>query len=187
MKNLILLLSLTFCLDAFSQIEKPITKGNMMLTGGASIQSNNTQTSYDPTSPLTGFFVISLTPGVSYFVKDNLAIGLNTNISYYKQGSTKYYSLGVGPNIRYYFKNGIFIKAETMIASMGRITTNFGPNSTSKATNFSFVPGLGYAFFLNQKVSLDPCLSYMFILQRDNSQNYGEGNVLFELKFSIFL
>jgi hypothetical protein len=187
MKKLILLLSLTFCLNAFSQIEKPITKGNIILTGGASIQSNNIQTSYDPTSPLTGFFVFSLTPGFSYFVKDDLAIGLNTNISFYKQGSTKYYSLGVGPNIRYYFKNGIFIKADAMIATMGRITTDFGSNYTSRATNFSFVPGLGYSFFLNQKVALDPCLSYMFILQRDNSQNFGVGNVLFELKFSIFL
>ena len=70
---------------------------------------------------------------------------------------------------------------------MGRITTDFGSNHTSSATNFSLVPGLGYSFFLNQKVALDPCLSYMLILQRDNSQNYGEGNVLFELKFSIFL
>ena len=117
MKKLILLLSLAFCINAFSQIEKPITKGNMMLTGGASIQSNSIQTSYDPTLPLTGFFVISLTPGVSYFVKDNLAIGLNTNLSYYKQGSLKYYSIGVGPNIRYYFKNGIYIKADAMIAA----------------------------------------------------------------------
>ena len=187
MKKLILLLSLTFCLNAFSQIEKPITKGNMILVGGVSIQSNNVQTTYDPTSTLTGVFAISLTPGFGYFIQDNFAIGLNTNISFYKQGSTKYYSLGAGPTIRYYFKDGLFIKAETMIAFMGRLVTNFGSNSNSKGTNISLIPGLGYALFLNQKVALEPCLSYMYILQHDYYQNLNVSNFLLELKFSIFL
>jgi hypothetical protein len=187
MKKFILFLSLISCLDAFSQIEKPTTKGNTILMGGVSIQSNNVQSNYDPTMPITGFFEISLTPGFGYFIRDNLAIGIYTNLSFFKQGPTKYYNLGIGPNIRYYFKNGVFIKAETMIASMGRLSTSFGSNISATATNLSIVPGLGYAFFLNQKVSLDPCLSYMFLLQRDHSLNLNFSNLLLELKFSIFL
>jgi hypothetical protein len=181
MKKLILLLSLTFCLDAFSQIEKPITKGNIMLEGGASIQSNNVQPSFESTTS-TGLFTISFTPGCSYFIHDNFALGLNTNVSYYK-GSEKYYSVGVGPTIRYYFKNGLFIKAESMIAFMGRINSY----NRAKATNISLIPGIGYALFLNQKVALEPCFSYMYILQHDTYQNINISNFLLELKFSIFL
>jgi hypothetical protein len=187
MKKLILLLSLILCLDAFSQIEKPITKGNLILIGGASIQSNNVQPTYNPFSPMTGVFFISLTPGFGYFIQDNLAIGLNTNISFYKQGSTRYYSLGAGPTIRYYFKDCLFIKAETMVAFMGRMGTSSGSSTDSKESNFSLIPGLGYALFLNQKVALEPCLSYMYIFQHNYYQNLNVSNFLLELKFSIFL
>ena len=47
MKKLILLLLITFCLDAFSQIEKPITKGNMILVGGGTFLSNRVQATYN--------------------------------------------------------------------------------------------------------------------------------------------
>jgi outer membrane protein len=188
MKKLILLLSLAFCLDAFSQIEKPITKGNVILVGGGSIQTNNVQTSFysnsDPNIAATGVFTISLTPGLDYFIIDNLAIGLNTSISYYKQRSIKFYSLGAGPTIRYYFKNGLFVKAETSISYMHGI----GAINISKQTSYSLVPGVGYAFFINQKVAFEPCLSYMYTIHHLYSHyNLNVNNVLLELKFSIFL
>jgi hypothetical protein len=184
MKKLILLLSLTVCLDAFSQIEKPITKGNMILVGGASIQTNTVQNIYDPTI-LTGFFSMSLNPGFGYFIQDNLAIGVNLNINYYHSAYASYYGLGVGPSFRYYFKNGLFIKAESFIDFMGSNAPNYGYSGTSKQTNFSLIPGLGYAIFLNQKVALEPCLSYM--IQHTNDESFNTHNFLLELKFSIFL
>jgi hypothetical protein len=186
MKKLFLLLSLIFSLNSFSQIEKPITKGNMVIAGGASIQNNNLETSSDPTSSMVGFFSISLTPGFGYFIQDNLSIGLNTNMTYLHSGYISYFGLGVGPNIRYYYKNGLFIKAEFMIDFLHRNFPNYGLNgSISKQTNFSLIPGIGYALFLNQKVALEPCLSYM--IQHTIDQSINSHNFLLELKFSIFL
>jgi hypothetical protein len=184
MRKLIPLLLLACCLDAFSQIEKPITKGNVMLVGGVSIQSNNVPPALEPNT-IAGAFTISLSPGFDYFIKDNLAIGLNSNISYYHVGTSANYSLGIGPTIRYYFKNGLFVKAETMISYMRDLSTVFGSNRPLKQTNYSLVPGIGYAFFLNQKVALEPCLSYM--IQHTIDQNLNTHNFLLELKFSIFL
>lgn len=45
MRKLILLFSLAFSLNAFSQIEKPVTKGNMILVGGGTIVSNKVKSS----------------------------------------------------------------------------------------------------------------------------------------------
>src|SRR5664279_488480 len=159
MKKVILLLSSVCCLNGFSQIERPITKGNMILVGGGTILSNNVQTTSDILTSKNSIFTVSLTPGFDYFIIDNLAIGLNTSISYYKQDLTKYYGLGASPNIKYYFKNGLFIKAETIFSFMHGL----GDTNTDRQNSYALVPGLGYAFFINQKVAFEPCLSYQYI------------------------
>jgi len=184
MKKLTLLLLVVFCLDAFSQIEKPITKGNMILVGGGTFLSNKVQTTYYTDYSKTSVFTISLTPGFDYFIIDNLAIGLNTSISYYKQQTTKDYGLGIGPTVRYYFKNGFFIKAETIFSFMHGL----GDTSTDKQNSYSLVPGVGYAFFINQKVAFEPCLSYQYIYHYYYAHLKDKANnILLELKFSIFI
>jgi hypothetical protein len=183
MRKLILLFSVAFSLNAFSKIEKPVTKGNMILVGGGTIVSNKVQSTYGTNTSKTSVFTISLNPGFGYFIIDNLAIGLNTSISYYKQNSTKYYGLGAGPTIRYYFNNGFFIKAETSFSFLHGLDTN-----SSRQKSYSLAPGVGYAFFINQKVAFEPCLSYIYIHDNYNSDFIDRvNNIAFELNFSIFL
>jgi len=183
MKKLTLLMLLVFSLNAFSQVEKPITKGNILLEGGGTIQYSNV------TSDLgskTSIFDISLNPGFAYFIIDHLAIGLNTPISYYEQGNNDYYTLGVGPIVRYYFNNGLFLKTEASYSFLHGLESNIQVNNY-----FSLKPGIGYAFFINQKVSLEPCLSYEFentkFKSGSSTMTNKSNNLLVELKFSIFL
>jgi hypothetical protein len=179
MKKLFLLLSLVISFNAFSQIEKPITKGNIILSGGGSFQY------YKPTT-LSGpsLFNVSINPGFGYFVIDNLAVGMNATISYYKQYNIKSTILGVGPYVKYYFNNGLFLKAETSFSRLHNV--NWG---SSKEKDYSLIPGLGYAFFINQKISLEPCLSYKYSHSSHNGGTMIEAfsGVLFEFKFNIFL
>lgn len=181
-----LTLSFAFSLNAFGQIDKPLTKGNLNLEGGGSIQYSKINSDFGISSSKTNIFTISLDPGFAYFIIDNMAVGLNATFSYYAQKNNSYYTLGIGPMIKYYFKNGIFVKAVTSYSFL------HGMGSNDQANNyFSLKPGAGYAFFLNQKVSLEPCLIYEF----DNIKlNSGSGtmvnkvnNIMVELKLNIFL
>jgi hypothetical protein len=186
MKNLILLLSLVFSLNAFSQVDKPITKGNIMLSGGGTISYSKIKSEYSSSSSNNSLFSISLTPGFSYFIIDNLAIGLNVTMGYNGAKNNQFYTLGVGPLVKYYFNNGLFLNAE-----IGYNYTR-GINHTDGVIKFfSLKPGVGYAFFLNQKVSLEPSISYEFRnIKTDNidiSMINKVNNIMLELKFNIFL
>jgi hypothetical protein len=147
---------LAFSLNAFSQIEKPITKGNIMLSGGGSISQvkNSYSTGFSNTSSIN----CALTPGFSYFILDNFAIGLNTNLEYSGLINSKTYTLGIGPKVKYYFNNGLFVNAEVSYNSLHGIS-----NNSYKGNFLAFKPGIGYAIFLNQKVSLEPGIFYEVI------------------------
>ncbi len=145
-----------FTLSAFSQIERPLTKGNILISGGGTIQYSKINATIGTNTQKTNLFNISLNPGIAYFFIDNLALGLNTDFVYYSQGNNKYYSLGIGPSIKYYFGNGILIKGESTFSGLYAL----GENDTYKNHYFTFKPGVGYAFFINQKVSLEPSVNY---------------------------
>ena len=176
MKKLVLLFSLAFSLSAFAQIEKPITKGNKILSGGGSVQTSQAiKGDY-----VLNTFSLSLSPGFGYFVIDNMAIGLNTSFGYTNLGPEAY-SVGLGPYAKYYFKNGLFLKAELGYNLLHGLGYGYSGN---KQKEYSMMPGIGYAFFLNSKVSFEPSVSYKYIngpyTQRSNS-------AILELKFCIFL
>jgi outer membrane protein len=183
MKKLIIFLLAALSLNAFSQIEKPIKKGNMILSGEGSIQYYSTRAFNGLTFTNSHLLNLTLSPGVGYFIVDNLAIGVNTSFTFSSQGGYNYYVLGAGPNIRYYFNNGIFLKAETSYSFV-----HYSESNGSTQHGYSFSPGIGYAFFLNPKVSLEPGLSFVYNHYHYTSdQNYKTNNLLFELKFNIFL
>lgn len=183
MKKLIFLLSLALSINSFSQSKKPIAQGNIILSGGGTIQSYHGETTSGTTISKSSLFAINLSPGAGYFFIDYLAVGANATISYYKQNHNKYYTLGFGPWARYYFDGGIFVKAETNITMLRGMDSN-----NSKQRSYSIAPGLGYAFFLNQKVTLEPCLSYVFSHTRySDTLNERLNNLQLEVKFSIFL
>jgi hypothetical protein len=183
MKKLIFLLPLIFTLSASSQTEKPITKGNMILSGGGTINYSKVKLS-NSTQPI---FEISVNPGIGYFFVNNLAIGLITDFSYYtNMDYNKNYSIGIGPTVKYYFGNGILIKGESTYGGLRGLG-----DSSFKSNTFTFKPGLGYAFFINSKVSLEPSLNYKYTsyTSEDEGNTYGakSNNLQIELNIVIFL
>lgn len=173
-------------LVANCQIEKPIKKGNMIIGGTGSIGNQNYAGSETKT------FSAYINPTCNYFFVDNLATGLTASIGYTKLEGDKTTSLGIGPNIRYYFNNGFLMRAESLYSK----SSGFG---TSKV--FTFKSGIGYALFINSKVSIEPALLYYFSSQKvsipDRTFGYIEipgvetsfkqKTILFEIGFNIFL
>jgi|WetSurMetagenome_2_1015567.scaffolds.fasta_scaffold124686_2 hypothetical protein len=179
MKKLILLLLLALSLNSFAQIEKPITKGNRIISGAGSIESFHSGF-HSPTGDFgANTFNLTLSPGVGYFIIDNLAIGINTDFSLTYQGGYGIYTLGLGPYARYYFKNGLFINGQ-----LGYNLLHGLKNNNQKQKAYSIIPGIGYAIFLNPKVSFEPSLNYRHINGPDSNSQDG---VFLELKLSIFL
>jgi len=134
----------------------------------------------------TSVFSASLTPGVSYFIIDKLAIGLNATFSYDGSKNNKSYTLGIGPELRYYFSNGLFLNAEVDYNYLHYISNN------SKANYFSFKPGVGYSIFLNQKVSLEPGIFYEIADQKFKRDSFGDATIktntiMFDLTLNFFL
>jgi hypothetical protein len=85
--------------------------------------------------------------------------------------------------IKYYFNNGIFLKADADYSILHNIST-----SAENEKYLSLMPGAGYAFFLNPKVSLEPCLCYDFDnIDYNSTNNHKINSLRLEIKFSIFL
>jgi hypothetical protein len=183
MKKIMLILCMILSAQCFSQIEKPITKGNVLISGGGTIQYQKDEFTTGPDQSSTSHFFITFNPGVAFFIANHLAIGLYIPVFYNGTSNNKYYSLGIGPIIRFYFNNGIFLKGEA--------SYSYIHNLSSSQTNEKFLsvtPGAGYAFFLNQKVSLEPCICYEFDdIDYNSTSNHKINALRLELKLSIFL
>jgi hypothetical protein len=182
MKKLIFILPLMFTLISFSQTEKPITKGNIILSGGETFQYYRFHFE-NVNESKANILDLSFNPGFGYLIIDNLAIRLNTNIGNSDYGgANKFYTLGVGPFVKYYFNNGLFVKTDSSYTYLHGIGSN-----TTTNKDYSIIPGVGYAFFINQKVSPEPCLSYQYAHNNYDDTIAKLNGVLLEIKLNIFL
>lgn len=132
----------------YCQIDKPIKKGDIIIGGTGSISHR----AYKGTE--FKLFNAYINPTFNYFFIDNLALGLTTVIGYTRQDDGKTFTYGIGPNIKYYFNNGFLLRSESLFSKSN------GDVSTS---NFlTFKSGIGYAIFINSKVSIEPSLLYYY-------------------------
>lgn len=117
---------------------------------------------------LTSLFI---TTKAGYFIADNLAAGLDLAGSF-SSGSTDVASLnlesqnsfiGIGPFVRYYFPTGRifpFAEVNTLFGNSNQSITGQGVDVENKYAVSNFGGGLGLAFFLGEKSSLDLGLNY---------------------------
>lgn len=156
--------------NTFSQIDKPILKGNILLGGSADLEYQSTTNIND--------MAFLLQPEVGYFFVDHLAVGvtplIQLNHSSSPSVSSNSFALGIGPFVRYYFNNGLFLHLSADYSGVTFKETNF-PNQTG--SNYQIEPAIGYAFFINQKVSLDFKLGYMYNAS-DQNGTHGYNNIL---------
>ena len=88
--------------NIYSQIEKPIKKGNLLI--GSSLGSSTFDFYY---------IDVSITPSAGYFVINNFAIGGIIQSQYYKD----YYdgiNIGLGPFLKYYSNIGIYVAFKSL-------------------------------------------------------------------------
>jgi hypothetical protein len=180
MRKILALLCLCIPLHSFCQIEKPVSRGNAIISGGGSIEYTKSVQGVNKTSTHN----FNFNPGFGYFIIDNLAVGVNTTFGIEKL-SVKYYTYGIGPYAKYYFNNGLFLQTETFYSS-----TKAVGSITHKSTVLTIAPGIGYAIFLNSKISLEPSLNYRYNNYKSDYNDGGDikaNTIFFGLKLNLFL
>jgi hypothetical protein len=183
MKNLVFFFLLMISAFSYAQVKKPVTRGNIIVSGGGSFSSYHTDNINGNTITTISSSVINLNPGAGYFIIDNLAVGADLTVSFFKQTENRYYVLGIGPFAKYYFENGIFAKAETNFT----ILHGLGGNN-SRQRGYSIAPGVGYAWFLNQKVSLEPAVVYSFNHYHYMANlNERQRSFMLEIRLNVFI
>ena len=134
-----------------------ISKGRVMVSGSSdlSILFGSTKTEYDGRKvdrySTSGF---SLTPQLSYFFTDNLAIGAALNLEYQDADDNDATTFFIGPVARYYF-GGDKIRpfGEAMI---GLGSAKWG----DKYRVFGMNLNAGVSYFFNDHVALDGAMGY---------------------------
>jgi hypothetical protein len=144
MKNLVKITLSLVCFLCLSQAlsAQAVNQGAWMVGGSAGF----TSTSYkDVDGSQT---VISVSPNLGYFIADDLAIGLSlglTNTSPLVGDS--FTEFGLGPFVRFYFADAIFAQAG--------LNLGLGDNEFTE-----FQVGLGYSWFVDNSVAIEPMLFY---------------------------
>jgi len=189
-----------------SQNDRPITKDNIVLGGevSLSVYHSNGETKY--VDPITYNYnykstgtSLSLSPTFGYFILDGLVLGLSPSFSYNVSKNTgknsliveeeksegNSYTIGISPFIKYYFKSCIFVglKSGYSYSSSKNITS--GLKYTSN--DFTISPYLGYAIFINSKISIEPCINYFYNKSTSKSSVSNSNSLYFSIGFQVFL
>ncbi len=168
MKKLVTVLAFILVASgAFAQFNQ----GRYLVGGSVGLNSSTFKADNGNTTTTTGKQTsFSFSPDAGYFVIDNLAVGASLGLStsaYKSDGSSdKSNSTNVTiiPFVRYYLDPGVFFQAhvgggsgkdkDTYTAGQTTITT------TTKVSLLNWGVGVGYAYFLNDFVAVEPVLLY---------------------------
>lgn len=142
-----------------------VGKGAWMIGGTAGFSSQKYK---DADESLTRF---NISPDVGYFFDDDFAIGLDVDYSHADFGSSSSSLFSVGPFIRHYFFDPIFLEVDA----------NFGLGDL-EFTEYGLA--IGYSWFVNNSVSIEPKLYYRVHNVTDENTIDFDSNT-FGLAFSI--
>jgi hypothetical protein len=158
-------------------IKAKVKQGSIMLGGtiNASAYSITDEISAPPKS-LHGkkVNVIAKTKG-GYFINHDFVVGLDLTLDYesikmdseseLEQKPDNRAFMLLGPFTRYYLDNGVF----------GELSISAGLLNFSKTDKFNLLEGgvgVGYAYFFNEKFSIEPILSIRYFRQTLRDKNY---------------
>jgi hypothetical protein len=188
-------------LITYGQVEKSILKGNFTLGGniGYSITSQRSAKFEDSDnrefnfSPSVGYFffnrlVIGFSPSVSRSKSSSESHQRDEDYFLLTTYSSNTTSLGLAPFVKYYFNNGFFVMANIKYSKnwveSDQITDGYTMFNSDRIDMYrestldcnyrslGFGLGLGYAYFINSKVSIDCSLNY----QREKEIRTGESS-----------
>jgi hypothetical protein len=204
MKTITTVMSVTLMIISVQSFAQ-FNKGRWLADGTVGLSwsrnsSYNPSTDKTTTSTSRGF---NLAPKVGYFIADRLVTGLMLDVSKshvnfesynpvtaLEEGSTSgSTSISVGPFVRYYLPMSIFFQGS---ATFGR-QRYFYENSTSNGETLSGVHrwsiSVGYAYFLNDYVAIEPSIGYQNNVTKDKDGGFKitTGSVALRAGLSIYL
>ncbi|MEM9719223.1 MAG: hypothetical protein AAGA10_08255 [Bacteroidota bacterium] len=166
MKNALftLFLGLIFQNSMFSQLEK----GNFLIGGSASFSHIEFRG-----SDLNNTF-IRVSPSTGFFIEDRFALGASLGLSISINPNLTQTIFSVEPYARYYFPQPFWLQLQF----------RYQYNDLG-SDNMFISPRVGYAFFLNETVSIDPSIGASFPL--DGEENFTGTQFLFFLGIQVYL
>ncbi len=139
------LMGLLFTVQSQAQT---VNAGAWMLGGSLGFDSSKEKDADDATNTIT------INPNIGYFVIDNLGVGLNVLYASETVGDADPNSvLGIGAFARYYVFQGLFPQV-----GFGFNSFTLGDEDAVTGTTIDF--GVGYSFFLNNSVAVEPRVNY---------------------------
>lgn len=174
--------SIAFVCCIFSATAQ-LEKGNISTGAGIDIAS----TFVAATKYNNSYFNLSIAPGLTYFVINNLAIGgtVNFTMNVYRREKLTSFLSEVGPVVRYYFgKKKVPTKKGFAQVTGGYATSTFlRDGKTSGRDGWYVGVMLGFAYFINKNISMETSLGYNFNKQKD----WETTNIPFKVGFNIFI
>jgi len=177
-RPLLTFLALLVCSAAYSQTQK----GGYMLGGNGSFGYNSVEVFYVDQNIINDneqtSIGASLNPNVSYFLWDNLAVGIvsGLNITYSKNLYTNYNHrfnrftyVSLGPQIRYYFpfqRFAIFPQVQYLLRRESERRDNINPITNLPVTDRTqrkignLQLGIGGAYFITHSMAVEGLLNY---------------------------
>lgn len=154
----------------FAQEEESVDKASYLSKGRIFISQSAGGSITGPDDPRS--FAISLNPRGGYFVADRFVVGMLLSYNYINYNddlNENFSSIIIGPGVRYYLPNFLFLELGYGISSDNR----------SDEVNGSFQLQAGYAWFINRTFAIEPTL---FFLPVQNNFQYS-----LNIGFSIYL
>lgn len=182
MKSKIILLSFILILVGIQYSAAQLSKGTFLV--GGTLSANAKSTKAQSSEWITRS--INVSPNLSYFVANNLAVGLITpwDYTYEKLKSsgtvTTTSTYFVGPVVRYYFPFGSWAVFPTASFMHGWRTMKYGHpqyndfSTKVKGSMNSFSGGVGITYFVAKNVGVEGVLSY----RHDNATSRDVANQL---------
>jgi outer membrane protein len=148
MKSILLLFVLSISISVFAQ--SPIAKGTIGLNGNLSFSSQ----SYENSDP--SLSILTINPQASYFIVNNISIGLAVNYERKSIGSSST-NYGIGPSLRYYFS---LEKLYPFISLGYSFTKSFNSNNDDTFNGNQYIITGGISYFLAKNVAIETSVSY---------------------------
>ncbi len=143
---LMIAIIMVFAGNTYAQIDQ----GTWMVGGNSNFGFLSTDTSPDKTTNIS----LEVSPG--YFIMENFAAGLGIGYNRQNQGDFSGTATVIGPWARYYVDGAFFFGASYSSVSSKSEYSSGENKSTGSALGLE----VGYAYFLNKKVALEPAINY---------------------------
>ncbi len=156
-KSFFTLTLIAFCAyGAVAQVEQ----GKILASGSLAFSSSSYKSQYDGNTMYDfNTTTVQLSPRLGFFITDAVAVGagLGFATSTLKNENSKgtETSVSLSPFVRYYLPQGAFGQAEVGIGS-----SKLKGEGEQKTNDFLWSLGVGYAYFLNDNVAIEPMVSY---------------------------